>query len=135
MPFFTEVAKAVRCSANSRAPRVSSVRTGRSGGRSGVVVWEGTLSGVRRYTPSLTRLALKESDLNHDGAADEIDHHKHDQLRKQQDGKNHWKDELASDSESAVKADREEHLGGTEKDIGELQERTKASAEEDHKKR
>lgn len=31
-----------------------------------------------------------------------IDEHKHDQLRKQEEGKGHWKKELASNSESAV---------------------------------
>lgn len=33
----------------------------------------------------------------------EIDHHKDDQLRKQKEGKGHWKGELASNSESAVR--------------------------------
>ena len=32
----------------------------------------------------------------------EIDHHKDDQLRKQKEGKGHWKAELASQSEAAV---------------------------------
>ena len=32
----------------------------------------------------------------------DIDHHKNDQLKKQEDGKNHWKEELSSNSESAV---------------------------------
>ena len=34
--------------------------------------------------------------------AAEIDHHKDDQLKKQQEGKGHWKRELGSNSESAV---------------------------------
>lgn len=32
----------------------------------------------------------------------DIDHHKNDQLKKQEEGKNHWKRELGSNSESAV---------------------------------
>ena len=32
----------------------------------------------------------------------DIDHHKNDQLKKQEEGKNHWKKELSSNSESAV---------------------------------
>ena len=34
--------------------------------------------------------------------AAEIDHHKNDQLKKQGEGKGHWKRELGSNSESAV---------------------------------
>ena len=33
---------------------------------------------------------------------EEIDYHKHDQLRKQKDGKGHWVKELSSNSEAAV---------------------------------
>jgi hypothetical protein len=54
--------------------------------------------------------------------------HKHDLLAKQKEGKGHWKPELASASEAAVKADR----SGKE-DISSLQDRTKATAEETHK--
>lgn len=54
--------------------------------------------------------------------------HKQDSLSKQKSGKGHWKPELASDSEEAVKADR----SGKE-DMSKLQERTKAAAEESSK--
>ena len=48
-------------------------------------------------------------------------------LAKQKAGKGHWKPELASDSEEAIKADR----ARDEKDeIAKLQERTKATAED-----
>jgi len=40
---------------------------------------------------------------DHDGRAEEAEHHKQDQLQKQKEGKGHWKDELASDSESIVR--------------------------------
>ncbi|KAK8250494.1 hypothetical protein HDK77DRAFT_425331 [Phyllosticta capitalensis] len=60
------------------------------------------------FQTSALRLAGKESTLNQEGRAEEAEAHKQDQLRKQKQGKGHWKDELASDSESAVKADRGE---------------------------
>jgi hypothetical protein len=37
-----------------------------------------------------------------EGRAEEIQFEKEDLLKKQKDGKGHWKDELASDSESIV---------------------------------
>jgi len=39
---------------------------------------------------------------DHEGRAEEAEFHKQDQLQKQKEGKGHWKDELASDSESIV---------------------------------
>jgi hypothetical protein len=54
--------------------------------------------------------------------------HKQDSLAKQKDGKGHWKPELASDSEEAIKADR------TSKETPEMMaERTKHAAEETSK--
>ncbi|KAI1435570.1 hypothetical protein GGR50DRAFT_693957 [Xylaria sp. CBS 124048] len=53
--------------------------------------------------------------------------HKQDLLEKQKAGKGHWKPELASESEEAVKADR---AAGQDEDIVSLQNRTKATAEE-----
>ncbi|EGR46014.1 uncharacterized protein TRIREDRAFT_34274, partial [Trichoderma reesei QM6a] len=52
------------------------------------------------------------------------DRHKKDSLEKQKKGSGHWKPELASDSEEAVRADRasREH---TPEQLRELQERTK----------
>lgn len=57
-----------------------------------------------------------------------MDHEKHkqDSLRKQKAGQGHWKPELASDSEAAVKADRSTKPESKE----ELQERTKRAAED-----
>jgi hypothetical protein len=57
----------------------------------------------------------------------DYDRHKRDSLAKQKKGTGHWKPELASDSEEAVKADRSP--SGPE-EISKLQERTKRSAEE-----
>ncbi|KAF5133744.1 hypothetical protein E5D57_004370 [Metarhizium anisopliae] len=71
-----------------------------------------------------TRLGLKESSSQTDA---DYDRHKRDSLAKQKKGAGHWKPELASDSEEAVKADR---ASSGREDISRLQERTKRSAEE-----
>ncbi|PSR82334.1 hypothetical protein BD289DRAFT_16995 [Coniella lustricola] len=51
--------------------------------------------------------------------------HKQDSLDKQKSGQGHWKPELASDGEEAIKADR-----GAKEDFATMQERTKKHAEE-----
>ncbi|UKZ82220.1 hypothetical protein TrVFT333_010005 [Trichoderma virens FT-333] len=75
------------------------------------------------------RLGLKESSTQTN-----IDYelHKRDSLAKQKRGSGHWKPELASDSEEAVRADRasRDHLGER---MDALQERTKRAAEESRK--
>lgn len=58
----------------------------------------------------------------------DYDKHKQDSLRKQKEGAGHWKPELASDSEEAVKADRHPN-----DDPKTLQEKTKHAAEESSK--
>lgn len=55
----------------------------------------------------------------------DFDKHKKDSLDKQKRGTGHWKPELASDSEEAVKADR-----SPSESVQKLQERTKRTAEE-----
>lgn len=55
----------------------------------------------------------------------DYDKHKQDALAKQKEGKGHWKPELASDGEEAVKADR-----NPKESIEKLQERTKHHAHE-----
>ena len=62
---------------------------------------------------------LKESDHSPDQAS-ENDKHKQDQLDKQRKGENHWKPELASNSEEAVKADRT----SSNESVADLQKRT-----------
>lgn len=59
----------------------------------------------------------------------DYDRHKKDSLAKQKRGAGHWKPELASDSEEAVRADRASREGPRE-DVHHLQERTKKAAEE-----
>ena len=56
-----------------------------------------------------------------------------DSLKKQKEGKGHWKPELASDSEEAVKADRSGPKESASDAMKRLQERTKAAAEETSK--
>ncbi|KAK7746628.1 hypothetical protein SLS53_001813 [Cytospora paraplurivora] len=68
---------------------------------------------------------IKESS---DGSHD-YDLHKQDSLSKQKSGQGHWKPELASDGEEAIRADRTGH-----EDISKLQERTKKVPEEKSKK-
>ncbi|EPE25766.1 hypothetical protein GLAREA_01678 [Glarea lozoyensis ATCC 20868] len=82
----------------------------------------------RAFTVSSARM-LKEDDRHNDdqGAANE--HHKQDQLKKQKEGKGHWKPELASNSEEAIAADRNNKDESPE----ELQKRTQHHAAEKHK--
>ncbi|KAI2617430.1 hypothetical protein GGR54DRAFT_206939 [Hypoxylon sp. NC1633] len=82
----------------------------------------------RTFTSSSASLSYKES--NHGSESHDAEKHKQDLLTKQKAGKGHWKPELASDSEEAVKADRHHD---SKEDISALQERTKASAEETSK--
>ncbi|KAI1766881.1 hypothetical protein GGR53DRAFT_182474 [Hypoxylon sp. FL1150] len=82
----------------------------------------------RTFTSSAANLAYKESAHGNEGHDPEK--HKQDLLRKQKEGKGHWKPELASDSEEAIKADRH---SVTKEDVKTLQERTKRAAEETNK--
>jgi hypothetical protein len=70
---------------------------------------------------------------DHPDLGSEYEKHKQDQLKKQKEGKGHWKPELASSSEEAVAADRHEHSDHSEKGIKELQEKTAKHAEDKHK--
>lgn len=72
---------------------------------------------------SALRAAGKESHLHDEGRADEVQKAKDDQLSKQKEGKGHWEEGLASDSESIVKADRGE-VDASKKTIEKLQEET-----------
>lgn len=74
-------------------------------------------------------ITLFPSRLTKSPAETDVDYEKHkqDSLAKQKAGSGHWKPELASDSEEAVKADRAP--SGPE-ETAKLQERTKRAAEE-----
>ncbi|KAM0454992.1 hypothetical protein ACHAPV_008133 [Trichoderma viride] len=76
------------------------------------------------------RLGLKESSTQ---TNTDYDLHKKDSLAKQKKGSGHWKPELASDSEEAVKADRASRDLHESEQIAALQERTKKAAEETSK--
>ncbi|KAH6883537.1 hypothetical protein B0T10DRAFT_494431 [Thelonectria olida] len=83
------------------------------------------------FTSTPVRLGLKETST-HDAFASE--RHKQDSLAKQKCGTGHWKPELASDSEEAVRADRAAAEGAAGVKVDEairiLQEKTKSTAEE-----
>ncbi|KAL7948219.1 hypothetical protein V8C42DRAFT_313822 [Trichoderma barbatum] len=85
---------------------------------------------TRGFAFSVTkRLGLKESSTQ---TNIDYDLHKKDSLAKQKRGSGHWKPELASDSEEAVKADRASRDHSSEQ-MAALQERTKRAAEETSK--
>jgi len=88
--------------------------------------------GIRPFTASSLRV-LKETNSDRPDLANENEKHKQDQLKKQKEGKGHWKPELASDSEEAVAADRHEHDDHSEEGIKGLQQKTAKHAEEKHK--
>ena len=50
----------------------------------------------------MTADRLHTTDMDKEDVKEEIEHHKQDQLNKTLDGKNHWTEELASESESIV---------------------------------
>ncbi|KAF2833023.1 hypothetical protein CC86DRAFT_376265 [Ophiobolus disseminans] len=77
------------------------------------------------FSQSIVRCAGKESALHSEGRAEEIEKKKQENLQKQKDGKGHWEEQLASDSESAVKADRNESGTSTQEQIKKLQEEAK----------
>lgn len=80
----------------------------------------------RSFSGSTMSLKHKEST----GEGHDPEKHKQDLLSKHKSGKGHWKPELASDSEEAIKADR---AGQSKEDMAALQDRTKATAEETSK--
>ncbi|KAI9666131.1 MAG: hypothetical protein M1821_004066 [Bathelium mastoideum] len=80
----------------------------------------------RTFT-SAPLLRIKE-DKAHD--PDHLESVKQSQIKKQEQGKGHWHEELASAGESGVKADRErEQVDDHDQHIEELQEHTKGKAE------
>lgn len=56
----------------------------------------------REYLKALVPLLRRYSCEADEERKADIDHHKNDQLKKQEEGKNDWKKELSSNSESAV---------------------------------
>ena len=83
--------------------------------------------GIQRaaFSQSIARGVGKESALHNEGRADEVEKKKQEHLKAQKEGKNTWEEGLASDSESAVKADRSETGKSTKDEIKKLQEEAK----------
>ncbi|KAK3046932.1 hypothetical protein LTR09_011616 [Extremus antarcticus] len=73
----------------------------------------------------------KESAVHEEGRAEKVEAEKQEQLRKQKEGKATWSDELASDSESIIKADRDDI--DTKQSIDELQKASAKKAEQEKK--
>ncbi|KAK6008535.1 hypothetical protein QM012_000438 [Aureobasidium pullulans] len=61
---------------------------------------------IRSFQTAPALRVGKESALHQEGRAEEADKIKNEQIEKQKQGKGHWHEEIASDSESIVKADR-----------------------------
>ncbi|MCJ1311304.1 hypothetical protein MMC25_004975 [Agyrium rufum] len=80
---------------------------------------------ARSFHVTTFRAALSETDRHRDDeeTKEHIETHKQDQLQKQKEGKGHWKQELASQSEAALAADKED-VEHTEDTIEKLQKET-----------
>jgi len=81
------------------------------------------------FSVSARSLAGKEDSLHTEGRAEEIEAHKQDQLNKKKEGKQHWEDKLASNSESIIKADRGE-VEASGETIKKLQEESAKAAQQ-----
>ncbi|KAF2428902.1 hypothetical protein EJ08DRAFT_650874 [Tothia fuscella] len=88
-------------------------------------LFQKSFTAANRATISSTaqRRAGQEDALHKEGRKEEIEHHKQDQLKKQEQGQGHWKDELASNSESIIKAERGE-VEASQSTIEKLQKET-----------
>lgn len=88
-----------------------------------------SLTQTRSFQSSIRLSSGKETKLHTDPESRkaDVEAEKQDSLKSQQDGKGHWKEGLASDSESIIKADRNEATA-TEENIKKLQEETKKVA-------
>ncbi|KAK5115601.1 hypothetical protein LTR85_009772 [Meristemomyces frigidus] len=83
---------------------------------------------TRSFQSCRVLAAGKESALHDEDRPEKVEYHKQDQLQKQKEGKGHWKDELASDSESIIKADRGD-IDASKGTIEQLQKETAKLAE------
>ncbi|KAK4494205.1 hypothetical protein PRZ48_014503 [Zasmidium cellare] len=85
----------------------------------------------RLQTSRLNYRAQQQHRLNHaadESRKEEIERAKQEQLRDQKQGRNEWKQELGSESESVVKADRGE-LNASKETISELQKESAKAAQ------
>ncbi|KAF1821763.1 uncharacterized protein K489DRAFT_381755 [Dissoconium aciculare CBS 342.82] len=74
----------------------------------------------------------KESEVHNENRAEEAEAAKQQQLKAQKEGKGEWKDTLASDSESIVKADRGE-VKADKSTIEALQKESAKAAQQERK--
>ncbi|KIW06637.1 uncharacterized protein PV09_02349 [Verruconis gallopava] len=81
------------------------------------------------FSTSARLAAVKEDKLHTEGRGEEIETHKQDQLKKKKEGKQHWQDELASNSESIIKAERGE-IDASSETIQKLQEESAKAAKQ-----
>ncbi|EED13079.1 conserved hypothetical protein [Talaromyces stipitatus ATCC 10500] len=65
-------------------------------------------SSTASFSTSSIQRALKESDRNRDGLENEYETYKNENLKDVKSGKGYWREQLASESEATVKADRGE---------------------------
>ncbi|KAF2164963.1 hypothetical protein M409DRAFT_24864 [Zasmidium cellare ATCC 36951] len=86
------------------------------------------LQQVRTFRTARPLWASKETAPADETRKAEIENTKQEQLREQKEGRNEWKDGLASESESVVKADRGE-LKANKETIGELQKESAKAAQ------
>jgi len=84
---------------------------------------------VRSFQTSRVLGASKETVEASEARKQEIEREKHAQLKNQKEGKNEWKDALASESESVVKADRGE-VKADKSTIQELQNESAKAAKQ-----
>ena len=83
---------------------------------------------VARPFSRATQLRLKE---DADRSPQELENLKNDQVKKQEKGEGHWHEGLASNSESAIAADKGEPADHDEH-MEDLQKETAGQAEKDH---
>ncbi|KAF7186463.1 hypothetical protein HII31_12165 [Pseudocercospora fuligena] len=83
---------------------------------------------TRSFTSVRVLRAGKESKPADEGRAEEIERVKQQQLKEQKEGKNTWKEDIASDSESVVKADRGE-INNAKDTIAQLQKESAKAAQ------
>ncbi|KAF2269637.1 hypothetical protein CC78DRAFT_574500 [Lojkania enalia] len=84
-----------------------------------------TMTSLPRAISTTPRLLIKEDE---DRSPEQIEKKKEDQLKAQERGEGHWHEELASQAESKVAADRE-NVRDHESRMSKLQEQTKKKGE------
>ncbi|KAM0716164.1 hypothetical protein Q7P37_008678 [Cladosporium fusiforme] len=91
-----------------------------------------SVGATRSFRACAPVMAGKESALHNEARPEEAENLKQQQLKEQKEGKGQWKEGLASDSESAVKADRGDQ-SSSRKSIKEMQEDTAKAAQQEKK--